>query len=118
MDLKLFASVCDQGGTNTKAIRSLKEDSKRQAFQNNDVLRNDVIVIDGQQIVPLFDAPHLLKCIRNNLLTKDLNFCLKDGLKRVAKWSHVQDAFFIDQSSGPFRTMPNISEEHVNPNKI
>lgn len=40
--------------------------------------------INNKEIVPLYDPPHLLKEIRNNLMTKDLTFTLNDT-KRVAK---------------------------------
>ena len=44
------------------------------------------IMVDEQKIIPLFHPPHLLKCVRNNLLTKDLRYTL-DGVERTAKWS-------------------------------
>ena len=111
----VVASVCDQGSTNCKAIQCLIDFSKRNAFQQSNPLRHDIIVIDENEIVPLFDPPHLLKCMRNNLLTKDLQFHLADNLPRVAKWSHVEDLYFIDSSnaSSQDRVLKKLTAKHV-----
>ena len=116
--IKIVASVCDQGATNVSAIKNLIEASKREAFRNGETLRHDVIVIDGQVIVPLFDPPHLMKCLRNNLLTKNLKFTLNDGIERVAKWSHIETAYKNDKSCGSLRLMPKLTDLHVDKNRI
>jgi hypothetical protein len=41
-----------------------------------------------------------------------------DGQERVAKWSHIEDAYFIDRSSENQRAMPKLTDLHVVPNKI
>ncbi|XP_071580351.1 uncharacterized protein [Temnothorax nylanderi] len=117
--LTIVASVCDQGSTNSKAIENLILDSKRHALISNETLTDNVIIINNQRIVPLYDPPHLLKCIRNNLLTKDLKYKLKDDeIVRIAKWQHVEDAYFIDCSNGHLRIMRKLTDFHVVPNKI
>ncbi|XP_053995673.1 uncharacterized protein LOC128885600 [Hylaeus anthracinus] len=113
------ATVCDQGSTNCKAIQSLLNSSKRNAFQESNALRHDVIVIDNNMIVPLFDSPHLLKCVRNNLLTKDLRFKFQDNISRVAKWAHVEYLYFIDSSNVyEDRLLHKLTATHVVPSKI
>jgi hypothetical protein len=86
------------------------------ALRKGEVERHDVIKIGKSIVIPLFDPPHLLKCIRNNLLTKNLKFVLDS--QRVAKWSHIEDAYFIDRSSGNLRAMPKLTDPHVVLNKI
>lgn len=113
----IVASICDQGATNVKSIRQLITDSKRDAFHTGTELRSDIICIDNNIIVPLYDPPHLLKCIRNNLLTKNLKFEI-ESTKRTAKWSHILDAYYIDCSRAPWRLMPKLSDSHVIPSKI
>lgn len=113
----IVASICDQGATNVKSIRQLITDSKRDAFHRGSELHNDIIQIDNNTIVPLYDPPHLLKCIRNNFLTKNLKFEL-DSVKRTAKWSHILDAYYIDCSRAPWRIMPKLSDSHVLLSKI
>lgn len=93
-------------------------DSKREAYNNNIDLQQDIIIINGQKIIPLYDPPHLLKCIRNNLLRKNLQFKLQDGKTRIAKWSHVEDAYEIDCSNGHLRAMRKLTDYHIIPNKI
>lgn len=61
--LKIVASVCDQDTNNVKAIQHLILNSKQEAFQNNIDLKEDIIMISGERIIPLYDPPHLLKCI-------------------------------------------------------
>jgi hypothetical protein len=36
----------------------------------------------------------------------------------VAKWSEIENAYFIDRSSGNLRAMPKLTDVHVVPNKI
>lgn len=116
--LTIVALICDKGSTNVKAIRHLIQNSKREAFYNNIDLKQDIIIINEERIIPLYDPPHLLKCIRNNLLTKDLQYKLKDDKIRTAKWSHVEDVYEIDNSNGHFREMRKLTDFHVVPSKI
>nr|XP_034192171.1 uncharacterized protein LOC117609669 [Osmia lignaria] len=101
------------------AILLFDEIKLSPSLQSNP-LRHDVIVIDENEIVPLFDPPHLLKCMRNNLLIKDLQFNLADNLPRVAKWSHVEDLYFIDNSnaSSQDRVLKKLTAKHVVVDKI
>lgn len=115
--LKVVASVCDQGSSNTKAIKELVDQSRAEALRCGLELRHNVIRIGEDDIVPLFDPPHLMKCIRNNLLTKNLKFVM-DGKLCTAKWSHIEAAYNIDVSSGNLRIMKNLSEFHILPTKI
>lgn len=47
-----------------------------------------VILINEQEIIPLYDPPHLLKAMRNNLITKNLKYEINNSVK-VAKWEHL-----------------------------
>jgi hypothetical protein len=77
--LHIVASVCDQDEvTNSKAIKQLILVTREVALRKGEVERHDVIKIGKSIVIPLFDPPHLLKCIRNNMLTKNLKFVL-DG---------------------------------------
>lgn len=80
IDLKV---VCNQA-----AIRSLIRDTdeycKRRGIDN----RYHGFLIYEDEIVPLYDFPHLLKGVGNNLLTKELHFSV-DGIQKVASWKHT-----------------------------
>lgn len=113
--LIIVASICDQGSTNIKAINTMIFDSKRQAKTE---LRDEIIIINDIEIIPLFDPPHLLKCIRNNFLTKDCKYISEDKAMRIAKWSHIVDTYIIDKSRGSNGFLDKINDCHVLPQKI
>ncbi|KAF9405327.1 hypothetical protein HW555_013897 [Spodoptera exigua] len=59
--LRVIATVCDQGATNRHNGRT----SKRRKVE-----KNKTFEVDGEEIIPLYDPPHLIKGIRNNLIIK------------------------------------------------
>lgn len=71
---QIIATVCDQGATIFAAIRKLKEETNIYCLNNN--IENQYLgfLIEGFEVVPVFNPPHhLLKCIKNNMLTKMFN---------------------------------------------
>lgn len=54
--------------------------------------------VDGKEIIPLFDAPHMTKGIRNNLLNKNLKFVAEVEGKQVnmmARWEDIQTSYIL-----------------------
>lgn len=113
----VLATICDQGSNNVSAIKQLVADTRAKYLRDNQELREFVFEINEQEIIPLFDVPHLLKGVRNNLLKKDIFFEI-DGIKKVAKWEDIYNAWLLDNYSGELRVMPKLSEHHVNRDKI
>lgn len=78
--LKIVALVCDQGATNTAAINVLKNETKARCIRNTTEYRDEFIEIvcgsDLLKLVHIYDFPHLLKGIRNNLLHMILTFII------------------------------------------
>lgn len=72
--LTIVATICDQSTVNVGAIESLIDDTKSIYLKKGRAWRNDIILLGKQMIIPLFDTPHIIKGIRNNLLTKDLTY--------------------------------------------
>lgn len=73
------------------------------------------IDLSGKTIIPLYDPPHLLKGLRNNLLTKNL---VVDSTKPINKsnlvcWETIEKAYQMDEPNGIFKCMRNLTEEHV-----
>jgi hypothetical protein len=67
--LEVVVTVCDQGGANQAVINSLLKDTAercQRAYKENKYCE---FGINGEDIIPVFDVPHLFKDIRNNLLT-------------------------------------------------
>lgn len=69
--------------------------------------------ISGVSLNIIFDPPHLIKGIRNNLLSKDMVFKGK-----VAKWSDIVEVYKNDCKVGDIRMLHKLTDEHVIPEKI
>jgi len=120
--LQIVATISDQGRSNESAIKLLINETKGFFIKRNEKYTDDIYEIqvdDGKmiQIVHIFDVPHLIKCIRNNLLTKDLVFSI-NGEKGCAKWAHIQDLYSIDSAIPDCKMLPRITDQHVVPEKI
>ncbi|KAL1492252.1 hypothetical protein ABEB36_012729 [Hypothenemus hampei] len=83
---------------------------------------SDFIILNERKIIPLYDPPHLIKGIRNNLLTKNLEVnykSIKQGENReIASWDIIERAYKIDTTDTFNRLMPKITEEHIIKRKI
>lgn len=101
MSFKPTVLVCDQGSNNRSALALLGA-SKEQP----------TIEIEGQKIFTCFDAPHLLKSIRNNFMNTKLLFVIN---KRPVAWTDVAKTFEIDQKSATTRAMLKITSNHITP---
>lgn len=66
--LKISATVCDLDGVNKKALSILGASVDRP-----------YIDIGKQELVTLFDTPHLLKCFRNLFLKYDIECTMSIG---------------------------------------
>jgi len=63
--IKLLKSCCNNRLNHKTNIKYLKAGKEKLAFSFD---------INDEEIIPIFDVPHLLKGLRNNLLTKYLYF--------------------------------------------
>ncbi|KAK3909969.1 DNA transposase [Frankliniella fusca] len=86
IDIKILASVSDQGPTNRGAITILRAKCPQGECDS-------VYNVGGSHIVHLCDFPHLLKSLRNNLLTSDLNY----DTGKIAPWRHIIEFFKLDE---------------------
>nr|CAH7715727.1 unnamed protein product [Callosobruchus chinensis] len=112
--LKIVASISDQGTNNVAAIKYLLNETKAYCLSNNIENRFQGYLVDGNEIVHLYDYPHLLKGIRNSLLVKDLHF-EPDGEKKVASWSHILDIYRLDQK---MESLPTTKRRGTYPNPL
>ena len=110
--LKVVATTCDQGATNIAAINALMQETKQHYLMNGTEYKGGFFEIEGEAIYPLFDPPHLIKGIRNNLLTKDLKYEM-DGKKCVAKWSHLLALYKRGPGYKGVRMVPKLTARHV-----
>ena len=110
--LKVVATTCDQGATNMAAINALINETKQQYLRNGIEYTGGFFEVEGEIIYPLFDPPHLIKGIRNNLLSKDLQYEM-DGKKRIAKWSHLVALYKRGPGYKGVRMVPKLTARHV-----
>lgn len=73
-----MATVCDQGGANQAAINSLLRDTEEHFRLLGEEKKLFGFLVQDQEIIPLYDVPHLFKGLRNNLLDKNLHFLFKE----------------------------------------
>ena len=60
----------------------------------------------------MFDPPHLIKCVRNNLMKYSFQFG-----QHVATWKDIE-AIYEKDSSLPIRSTPKLTEKHIHPNNF
>ncbi|XP_045535436.1 uncharacterized protein LOC106716651 [Papilio machaon] len=114
--LKVVATVCDQSQTNVGAIKSLKDDTMKKYLRQAVEYKSHGFEVDEHKIFPLYDTPHLLKGVRNNLLRKNARF--SDIQEKVAKWDHIKMLFEKDVGEHEIRFVNKLTEYHVFENKI
>lgn len=113
----VLATVCDQGTSNVSAVNYLIEETRGAYLRNGKEMKNRTFEVDGNEIIPLFDVPHLLKGIRNNLLTKNL-ICTMEGEQKLAKWEHIVNFYENVPTYKGIKLVKKITEYHCNPQKI
>jgi len=112
--LNIVGTICDQAPTNVAAINILMRETVQDYLKMGVEKRSFGFEINNQEIVPLYDVPHLLKGIRNNLLTKDLTFTI-NGTKRIAKWKHIIEFYEIEKYRLDVgeRMVPKLTDSHI-----
>ncbi|RZC37863.1 hypothetical protein BDFB_004726, partial [Asbolus verrucosus] len=108
--LTIIASVCTHTSYNIQAIDKLLVQSKTKAPG----IRDNLILVGEQEIVPLFDPSILLVSLRNNLVVNDLSY-KKNGVAKVARWSHIKKAYEINRDLN-ITYLKKIGEMHVDSN--
>ncbi|XP_034232810.1 uncharacterized protein LOC117640418 [Thrips palmi] len=86
LGLQVVASVSDQGATNQGAINELRSQCEEGKL-------DPVYKVDDERVVHLYDIPHVMKSMRNNLLSSDL----EDELQQIVRWSYIIEFFKLDE---------------------
>jgi len=72
--LTVVSTICDQAPTNVAAINRLYRETNEKYTKEGKENKLFGFEIENQEIIPLYDVPHLLKGLRNNLVSKDLHY--------------------------------------------
>lgn len=117
--LNIVATVSDQGSTNVAAINVLMEKTHQYCLEKKIENQYNGYFIHDHDIIHIYDPPHLLKSIRNNLLTKNVKFNWR-GKEQTASWEHLVNLYDIDKTyeNLEMRNIPKITEAHVYKDKI
>ncbi|CAB3235138.1 unnamed protein product [Arctia plantaginis] len=115
--LQVIATICDQSQSNISVIKSLREDTTREYLKKELEHKSCSFEMDNLKIYPLFDTPHLLKGVRNNLLKKDAKF-KEDSIEKHAKWDHIKILFSEDVGEHEIRLVNKLTEFHIFESKI
>jgi hypothetical protein len=78
----------------------LRESSKIDIKNNQQIERK--IILQEQEITPLFDTPHLIKGIRNYRITKDFVWEVNEEILSV-KLDHIVKVYLYDSAWGELR---------------
>lgn len=87
------------------------EETEQSFIRKNETNLYFGFTVQDQEVIPLFDIPHLFKGVGNNLLNKPLHYNL-DGVKKVAKWDHVKLFYELDASEPTLGCAINFSPKN------
>ncbi|CAH2101101.1 unnamed protein product [Euphydryas editha] len=73
--------------------------------------------VDDIKIFLIFDVPHLLKGVRNNLIEKELRF-VHNGQVKFSKWEHQKVLLEIDVGDDHIRLLNKLTKQHINKDKL
>lgn len=106
--------------TNTAAINILINDTKAFYLRQNkdyDTFYEIDCGTERIKVVHLYDSPHLLKGIRNNLLNKNPKFTV-NGHHKEACWKDIIDLYELDSIAQDVKMLPRLTREHVIPGEM
>lgn len=107
--LDVRAVTLDQGSTNRKAVK-LVGVTKETPY----------CTIAERKIYVMYDFPHLVKSIRNNLMKRDKFGALLGQISTcdwVADWGHIATLYNLETSSVKARAT-KLAERHIYPNSF
>jgi hypothetical protein len=116
--LNVIATVCDQSTSNCSAVNMLLQETKRKHLIKGKENRMLGFSVGGEEVIPLFDVPHMLKGIRNNLLERDAKFNWKEPVEQIASWRDIITAYELDTGDFDTRMMCKLTDQHVYPEKM
>lgn len=116
--LIVVASVSDQLSTNIAANNILKKQTAEMCIKDNIENRYFGFVVGDQEIVCMYDVPHLLKGIRNNTLEADVQFKWLQDKIQLASWRDVVALYELDVGTEDFKMCNKLTDHHIYKDKI
>lgn len=105
--LKIVAFTSDQGSNFIS-----------MATDRNVTAADPFFRINDKKIYYIFDVPHLLKCLRNNLIDNDFVISNDtDGKEEIASWDDVENLYEIEKEKS-YKMAFKLTESHIRPNNF
>lgn len=98
LGVNICALTTDMGSNNIQLARLLNVDSEHPSF-----------AVDTDDLVYIFDVPHIIKAIRNMLMKYD--FVINGN---IISWKYIK-MFYNHDRQYPVRAAPKLTESHINP---
>jgi hypothetical protein len=94
-----------------RLLNLLLRDSSKIYIENSQQIERKIILQD-QEITPLFDTPYLIKGIRNYRITKDLVWEVNEEILSV-KLDHIVKVYLYDSAWGELRALHKITDMQI-----
>lgn len=113
--IKKNVIICKRMGIRVRAVCGDQGSNNRKAYRLFGVsYTKPYAIIDGEKVFFMYDVPHLIKSVRNNLLNHK-SIRTPDG---AAKWQHLQTIFAEDEKSDLIKRCPKLTLSHISPNSF
>ncbi|KAJ8968825.1 hypothetical protein NQ314_002087 [Rhamnusium bicolor] len=117
--LKVVATGCDQHANNVQAIKELRRLTREECLKAGKEDEYFGFTVDGQEVVPLYDVPHLLKGVRNRTMEADkVTFKWKKEHDQTATWDTIIKAYEWDCSSSEYRMLYRLTDSYLCKDKM
>ncbi|KAI4463288.1 cramped protein [Holotrichia oblita] len=115
--LTVVGTICDQASPNVRAIQTLYQETNRECQLKGIENRYFGFLIDNTEIVPIYDPPHLLKGIRNNLFDNKCIFKWRNNKTETASWQDIRLLYELEEADQDFKMCNKLTDVHVNNSK-
>lgn len=110
------AIVCDQGPVNrvfydNQGVTELKPYFEREIEKKKNLNEKEMV-----KIFALYDVPHLLKSVRNNLMKYDCKFTHSSSEvneRCTASWKHIEEFYKYDCNGSSLRLARKLTDVHI-----
>ncbi|KAL1502761.1 hypothetical protein ABEB36_007860 [Hypothenemus hampei] len=112
--LKVVCAISDQLSTNAAVFKILKDQTTLQyKRETGEEYRGFGFMVGGEEIIPLFDPPHLLKGLRNHFLNSERAQFEINGLQYTAHWNDLVALYEADVNDSECRVCPRLTLAHI-----
>ncbi|KAI5643117.1 THAP domain-containing protein [Phthorimaea operculella] len=90
-------------------VTNMSSDFVNSALERQITMETPYFFIDSHKVFYIYDVSHLMKSVRDNLMSYNFHFG-----DYVAKWDHIKDFYEKDKTQKP-RLAPKLTDSHIKP---